>query len=406
MPVNVTTNNSHQHHHHNENGQSVTLLINNSISRSVAAADAAVAAINMNHYNHVGANSSSSSNSSPSNSSQLMTLANDGLAANTSPQLNSNGSRLSNSSLASNHYHRNGPESRQSNGSQHHQQLQQQQQQQQQHVVDMCIRCPICRESILLPRNGGVCNLPPSFIINQLLDLVKSKKSRDIVPRCCNHPTEELLFCETCDKSFCSLCESHFKVVSNADHIIIPFSIAIKRMAEIYLFKSNQCINSFNLALANVKSEIGQLNQTVESVCSRVDESFELVKALADRRKHELLRQLARLKESKTSILNDQIKLILNEKQKVESECKQYHQLNIESKLLGAQIEAMNEKLDCLRTLREPRENCFIDYEYKFNDCLQDMERTLGFFGRFKTSSTYPPLCTVKFVVDECTRLG
>ena len=32
-------------------------------------------------------------------------------------------------------------------------------------------RCPICRELITIPR-GGVCNLPPSFLVNQLLDLM------------------------------------------------------------------------------------------------------------------------------------------------------------------------------------------------------------------------------------------
>lgn len=182
----------------------------NSISRSVAAADAAVAAIN----------------------------------------LNESGSRLSSSSLASS------STSAQSN---------------------LCIRCPICRESIPLPRNG-IVSLPPSFIINQLIDLVKNQRSRDIIPRCVNHTNEELLFCETCDKSFCSLCESHFKIASNADHIIIPFSIAIKRMTEIFLFKSNQCINSFNLALANVQNEILNLNQTVECVAQAVEASFDELK--------------------------------------------------------------------------------------------------------------------------------
>lgn len=268
--------------------------------------------------------------------------------------------------------------------------------------MDQCIRCPICRESIILPRNGGVLSLPPSFIINQLLDLVKSKKSRDIIPRCLNHTNEELLFCETCDKSFCSICESHFKSASNADHIIVPFSIAIKRMAEIYLFKSNQCINSFNLALGNVQNEIGNLNRTVESVVQLVDESFDEAKRVLDKRRHELLRQLAKIKETKTSLLNDQIKLIVNERQKVELECKQqHHQTSIESKLLSAQIQNINEKLDCLRTLCEPRENSFINYEYKFNSCLNEIDTVMQRFGRFSVSNTYPPLCTAKIIEDN-----
>jgi tripartite motif-containing protein 2/3 len=168
-----------------------------------------------------------------------------------------------------------------------------------------------------LPRNGGIVSLPPSFIINQLIDLVKSRRSRDIIPRCVNHTGEELLYCETCDKSFCSICESHFTVATNADHIIIPFSIALKRITEIYLFKSSQCLNSFSLALGNVQREVGNLAQTVDSVAEKVEASFDDLKALVDKRKCQVLSELKRIKDTKTQVLNDQVKLIVNEKQKV-----------------------------------------------------------------------------------------
>lgn len=39
-------------------------------------------------------------------------------------------------------------------------------------------RCPICRETIPLPR-GGVNALPPSFLVNQLLDLM-SRQRREV----------------------------------------------------------------------------------------------------------------------------------------------------------------------------------------------------------------------------------
>ncbi|CAF1111485.1 unnamed protein product [Brachionus calyciflorus] len=323
---------------------SPTVLINNSISRSIAAADAAAAAMN-------------GTGTLPQDSN-----------LSSSPRLNMNGSRLSNTSLSSNR------------------------------ISDLCIRCPICRESIIIPRVGGTASLPPSFIINQLLDLVKNQRSRDIIPRCINHTNEELLFCETCDKSFCSLCESHFKIASNADHIIIPFSIAIKRMTEIFLFKSNQCINSFNLAQANVQNEILNLNKTVENIVVEVEKSFDDIKILIDKRKQNLLKELTRIKDTKTNLLNDQIKLIINEKQKIEYECKQYHQSNIESKQLGLQIQNINEKLDCLRTLCEPRENSFINYNYKNNNVLVEMDGLMEKFGKFKISNTYPPLCSFKIL--------
>ena len=67
---------------------------------------------------------------------------------------------------------------------------------------------------------------------------------------------QELLFCETCDSVFCTLCTggSHkpgggggggaaggTAPTSTADHTVIPFSIAIKRMSEILIYKANEC---------------------------------------------------------------------------------------------------------------------------------------------------------------------
>ena len=63
---------------------------------------------------------------------------------------------------------------------------------------------------------------------------------------------QELLFCETCDSVFCSTCtggthkpaggqEVPGDSTNTADHTVIPFSIAIKRMSEILIYKANEC---------------------------------------------------------------------------------------------------------------------------------------------------------------------
>ena len=66
------------------------------------------------------------------------------------------------------------------------------------------IRCPICRGSIPLPA-GGVGSFPPSFLVNQLLDLM-ARQRRDVIPKCTLHAQQELMFCETCDEVFCIDC--------------------------------------------------------------------------------------------------------------------------------------------------------------------------------------------------------
>lgn len=54
-----------------------------------------------------------------------------------------------------------------------------------QNVQATSFRCPICRESITIPR-GGVPALPPSFLVNQLLDLMASHR-REVIPKCSIH---------------------------------------------------------------------------------------------------------------------------------------------------------------------------------------------------------------------------
>ena len=78
-------------------------------------------------------------------------------------------------------------------------------------------RCPICRETITLPR-GGILTLPPSFLVNQLLDLMSSQR-REVIPKCSTHNQQELLFCESCDVVFCNVCENGSHAGGNNDRL-------------------------------------------------------------------------------------------------------------------------------------------------------------------------------------------
>ena len=88
------------------------------------------------------------------------------------------------------------------------------------------------------------------------------RQRRDVVPKCARHSQSELMFCETCDVVFCVDCAgtSHAGASASSStpgpisgpssqvlggpggatasaHTVIPFSIAIKRMSEILLYK-------------------------------------------------------------------------------------------------------------------------------------------------------------------------
>lgn len=182
-------------------------------------------------------------------------------------------------------------------------------------------RCPICRETIHMPQ-GGVSAFPPSFIVNQLLDLMAQQR-RDVIPKCSVHTNQELLFCETCDIVFCSLCldcGSH-SGRGASEHTVIPFAIAIKRMSEILLFKAHLCIKNLNTAYEAVSDELRQLELSVDKTLDAINRSFQDVIAVVDRRRHECLQWVRKIREEKKNILKEQLDLIQAEKEKVQNEC-------------------------------------------------------------------------------------
>lgn len=245
-----------------------------------------------------------------------------------------------------------------------------------------------------IPR-GGVISFPPSFIVNQLLDLM-SRQRRDVIPKCSVHAAEELLFCESCDSVFCTQCSGEEHNGRGAsEHTVIPFSIAIKRMSEILLYKAHLCIKNLNNAFDNVSAEVHQLENSVDRTMENINRSFQDVISLVEKRRQECLSMVRRIREEKKTILKEQLDLIQTEKQRVQSECDGL-QYQVEVRNITKKISDLNEKLDSTSTLSEPRENSFLKYEYKHNTALNDITNALNVLGRIKVSTTFPALCTAK----------
>ena len=55
-------------------------------------------------------------------------------------------------------------------------------------MIFYIFRCPICRELIRIPP-GGVMAFPPSFLVNQLRDLM-ARQIREFVPNCSQHENQ------------------------------------------------------------------------------------------------------------------------------------------------------------------------------------------------------------------------
>ncbi|XP_031349820.1 tripartite motif-containing protein 3-like isoform X3 [Photinus pyralis] len=255
-------------------------------------------------------------------------------------------------------------------------------------------RCPICRELITIPR-GGVQALPPSFLVNQLLDLM-SRQRREVIPKCSVHLNQELLFCETCDTVFCTICTggSHNDSTSTcAEHTIIPFSIAIKRMSEILLYKANECISKLSQAQEGVAKELQRLNDSKEACLEKVNSTFQQLQMMLDKRRQDMVAAVEGLCAEKRKVLEEQHSLIEAEKNKVEQEC-QGLQYQVEVRNITQRIESLSEKLDAATNLGEPRENSFLSCDFTHNDCFSTIDRNLNDLGRVRTSTTFPSLCT------------
>ncbi|KRY15176.1 Tripartite motif-containing protein 2, partial [Trichinella patagoniensis] len=263
-------------------------------------------------------------------------------------------------------------------------------------------RCPICRETIPLPR-GGVPALPPSFLVNQLIDLMNNRR-RDLIPKCSTHVSEELLFCETCDRVFCPCCNVETNECQN--HTVVPFSIAIKRMSEIMLYKANQCVKTLHRAGENVKKELKLLEESGERVARDIDSSFLELNLAIERRRLELLAKVRTIQQAKHQVLKDQLSIIESEKIKIERQCVEFQsELNVRN--ITRRIGALNEKLDSSLSLVEPRENSFIRYDSE-DACLErrsTVERLIGSYGAITVSKTFPLLCQAQMGVVQVVNL-
>ncbi|CAH8839880.1 unnamed protein product [Trichobilharzia szidati] len=252
-------------------------------------------------------------------------------------------------------------------------------------------RCPICRENIAIP-SGGAASFPPAFIVNQLLDLLATQR-RDVVPKCCIHPSQELLFCETCDIVFCSECRGRNHAVQNyvndpscvgasngdnetttpgesssnagLNHNVITFNVALKRCSEIMLYKMHLCIQELNCAQQAVSSELERLANNTSSCVESINSRFSEILALVEHRQGELLDSVKRLGEEKRRALTDQLSLIETERDLIRNECDRLKGV-LDVRSITKTISYLNDKLDSISGLTEPRENAFLRYQ----DCI------------------------------------
>jgi len=131
------------------------------------------------------------------------------------------------------------------------------------------------------------------------------------------------LFCETCDSVFCAVCvpSPHMGNTQAGDHTVIPFSIAIKRMSEILLYKANECLGKLNEATDSVSEEMKKLSVAAEAAESVANKAFEDASLLLERRRQSFLGKIREVAGAKKEKLREQLELIEKERSKVRETC-------------------------------------------------------------------------------------
>lgn len=186
----------------------------------------------------------------------------------------------------------------------------------------------------------------------------------------------------------------HHNAYSTADHTVIPFSIAIKRMSEILIYKANECTSKLDDATDIVNAEIHRLDHNADSAFEQVNARFQAAIEVIEEKRQEVMSEVQRKRDDKKKVLDDQLNIIKAEKAKVDDDV-QTMQYQIEVRNITKKISDLNCKLDMVSTLSEPRENSYIEYIVENEEDLAKLGVLVVQMGEIKTSKTFPSLCRV-----------
>jgi tripartite motif-containing protein 2/3 len=108
-------------------------------------------------------------------------------------------------------------------------------------------------------------------------------------------------------------------------HTVVPFSIAIKRMSEILLYKAKLCIKKLNEANAVVSAELAELDARASATQAAISSAFDDILDVIEERRQELLSDVNRMAAQKRAVLVSQVEDIRRDRSQVEAEVDALH---------------------------------------------------------------------------------
>uniref|UniRef100_A0A158R548 RING-type domain-containing protein n=1 Tax=Syphacia muris TaxID=451379 RepID=A0A158R548_9BILA len=252
------------------------------------------------------------------------------------------------------------------------------------------LRCPMCRELAILPP-GGVTALPSSFLINQLYDLMQ-KQRKEAIANCSLHSDQQLMYCETCDRVYCISCVPSLGY-SCAEHNVLPFSVASKRISEIIVHKAKQCVGDLDQASKNVNFEMQQLEKNVGKIDSELSDLYEKILKMMEEWKKEFICNTEMLRDEKRKVFCEQLKLIDSCRKRLKAELETSH---VDVQEMRSRTEKVAEIAEEITALMNPRENSFLKLQTEPKKFLSEFKELLTNFGTVSGSTTFPGLCTIQ----------
>ncbi|XP_075209494.1 E3 ubiquitin-protein ligase TRIM63 [Echeneis naucrates] len=187
------------------------------------------------------------------------------------------------------------------------------------HFSGGTFRCPTCRFEVILDRHG-VYGLQRNLLVENIIDIYKQQqenqgevedpplKDKDTKePRCKEHEDERInIYCVTCQTPTCSMCKVFGQ---HKDCEVSPLLAVYQtqktelRAAVELLAAGNSCVQA---AMAQIDDTCKLIQDNGERQRRRLGESFDLLYAILEERKAELLEHISQEELDKLAALRAQ----------------------------------------------------------------------------------------------------
>ena len=173
------------------------------------------------------------------------------------------------------------------------------------------IKCPSCRKTTPLPKDGSTASLPPAFHINAIIELYEMSKATPPVleqvakyTRCPKHYRDMEMFCEECQQVVCAVCAVRDHNNHTCDLITAAFP-KHQREIEDHLRELKQAIGNALIAKDNLDTLENGIRAQTESTKSKIDNYVQKIIEKVQEYSREL------------KLVDEKLKLITEQKEKV-----------------------------------------------------------------------------------------